>query len=288
MKKLAICAFGLAITNFGIQACKEVGPYISLATNPNIIFDTTYIGAVAAKQPKTVVMEEFTGVRCPNCPQGHVIINQLKSQFGEKFVAVSLHPINSLTAKYGFSVQDFRSDKAQSLFDYLGQIGLQPAASIDREKFSGENAILLDKNKWATKVESQISSPSIVNVEVEKSFNPATRELLANVVVQYTEDVNEPNKLTVLLTESGIVTAQLNGSIIDTFYVHNDVMREYASDINGDLLPGQLSKGRVFSYTYKYQLSEDWKPENMYIVAFVHEYVNGKRIYQGKEIHVID
>jgi hypothetical protein len=51
---------------------------------------------VQAPEAKHVVIEEFTGVRCPNCPQGHQIISAIKAANPEKVVAVSFHPINSL------------------------------------------------------------------------------------------------------------------------------------------------------------------------------------------------
>ena len=142
MKHTILFAITLAVV---LNSCKEVGPDINLGKNNNSVSDTTYVETpVASPETKHVLIEEFTGVRCPNCPQGHQIITGLKNTYPEKVVSVSLHPINSLGAPYAFSVQDFRSTKAQTLFDYLGQIGLEPAAGIDRIKFPGESYILLD------------------------------------------------------------------------------------------------------------------------------------------------
>lgn len=289
MKKVllyGVLALGIAVT---MQACKEVGPDINLGNNENVIADTTYVESpVAAVEQKNVVIEEFTGVRCPNCPQGHVIINNLKTQNPGKIVAISLHPINSLGAPYSFSIHDFRSQDAQGLFDYLGQIGLQPAAGIDRMKFGGENAVLLDKSKWQTRFNEELAIAPPVNVLLEKTYDSTNRELTIVAEVHYTQTITEENKLTVLLTESGMVTPQLDGSIIDTFYVHKDIMRTYITATQGDQITTTREAGRVVRRVYKKVLDAAWKPENMYIVAFVHEYVNSKRVYQGKEIHIID
>jgi hypothetical protein len=274
---------GLAL----LSSCKEVGPDINLGGNANAVSDTTYVESpVATPELKNVVIEEFTGVRCPNCPQGHQVIASIKASNPERIVAVSLHPINSLGAPYAFSVQDFKNQKAQSLFDYLGQIGLEPAAGIDRKLFSGESNILLDKNKWITCANQQLAQTSPVNLLLSKSYDSVSRELTMIVELHYTDTVPESNKLTLLLTESNIVTAQLDGSIIDTFYTHKDVMRDVITDITGDVITQSLGAGRVVRKVYKKVLDVVWKPENMHVVAYVHEYLNSKRIYQGKEIEV--
>lgn len=289
MKKILVYG-SIALSAFTVmQACKEVGPEINLKNNQDILSDTAYIESpVATAEQKNVVIEEFTGVRCPNCPQGHVIINTLKTQNPDRIVAVSLHPINSLGAPYSFSPMDFRSDDAQGLFDYLGQIGLQPAAAIDRIQYSGENAILLDKSKWQTRVNQELATTPQVNVLLDKTYDSTNRELTVVVELHYTQTVTEENKLTLLLSESGMVTPQLDGSIIDTFYTHKDVMRQYITSSQGDQITATREAGRVIRRVYKKILDAAWDPKHMHIVAFVHEYVNSKVVYQGKEIDVIE
>ncbi len=271
-----------------ISSCEEIGPDINLGRNQNSVSDTTYIESPAATpESKIVLIEEFTGVRCPNCPQGHDIIANIKSANPNKVVSVSMHPINSLGAPYSFSVQDFRSPKAQSLFDYLGQIGLEPAAGIDRKIFGGESKILLDKNKWTNYVNQELTATTPVNIMLDKSYDSTNRELTIVVELHYTSAVTEQNKVTVMLLESDIVTAQLDGTEIDTFYNHKDIMRDVISDTQGDLLTATLEQGRVIRKVYKKVLDALWKPENMFILAYVHEFQNSKVVYQAKEIHVL-
>lgn len=272
---------------FVLPACEEIGPAINLGKNANAVSDTTYVETpVATAETKNVLIEEFTGVRCPNCPQGHDKINTIKSNNPGKIVSVSLHPINSLGYPYSFSAQDFTSPKAQTLFDYLGQIGLEPAAGIDRTLFSGELKVLLDRSKWETRVNQQLPLTTPVNIAIDKQYDSTNRELTIIAELHYTQQVTEDNKLTVMLTESKIVSAQLDGTDIDTFYVHNDVMRDVITETQGDLLSATLEPGRVFRKVYKKILDAAWKPENMHIVAYVHESGNVKKVYQVREVNV--
>jgi hypothetical protein len=283
MKKLIASALILFIALF-FYSCKEIGPDIVLKKNVNAISDTTYIESpIATPELKNVVIEEFTGVRCPNCPQGHQIITAIKAANPDRIVAVSLHPINSLGAPYSFSVQDFRSQKAQDLFDYLGQIGLEPAAGIDRKIFSGETNVLLEKTKWTSYVDQQMLVPVPVNVLLSSQYDTASRELTIAVELHYTQTITEQNRLTVVLIESNIVTAQLNGSVIDTFYNHKDIMRDFLTATQGDAINYTLEVGRVVRKIYKRTLDPVWKPKNMHVAAYVHQFSSLKNIYQGKE-----
>ncbi len=269
-----------------LPSCKEVGPDINLKNNQNVISDTTYIESpVASPELKNVILEEFTGVRCPNCPQGHQTLAAIKTANPGRAFSVSFHPVNSLGYHYEFSTDTFENNDAQTLFDELGQRGFEPVAAINRIPFNA-NSVLFDRNVWATNTTAQLLLTTPVNIVLDKNYNSSNRELTITVELHYTENVAEKNKLTVLLSESNIISAQLNGSVIDTFYTHNDVQRAFVSDIRGDLIDQTREAGRVVRKVYKTTLAAKWKPENMHILAYVHEFENSKYVYQGKEVDI--
>jgi len=287
MNKLHIIIAGLILAILSISSCKEIGPDINLGGSQNSVSDTTYIESpVATPEIKNILIEDFTGVRCPNCPQAHVIIQSLKTQYPNRIVAVSLHPINTLGAPYVFSPQNFDNQKAQNLFDYLGQIGFEPAGGIDRKLYTGESNVLVDKSTWNTHVGDELPLVPPVNITLTKMYDSTSRQLTITAELHYTTTDTTSNRLTIMLTESNIVNPQLNGSVIDTFYVHKDVLRDVITTTQGDALTAPRQAGRVVRKTYKTTLDTGWKPENMSIVAFVHEYVNTKVVYQAKEISV--
>lgn len=278
----------IASLAFGLNACKEVGPDIDLGRGKATVQDTTYIESpIATPEAKNVVIEEFTGVRCPNCPQGHQIIASIKAAHPDNVVSMSLHPSNSLGYPYTFSTENFITAEAQNLYEYLGLLGLEPCAAIDRHLFSGESNVLLDKSKWTGYVNQQLATTTPVNIVLNKSYDTATRELTVIAEVHYTQTITNDNKLTIALVESGMVSAQLNGSVIDTFYTHNDIQRAFITDTKGDAITSTTEAGRVVRRVYKKTLDALWKPENMKIIAYVHEYQNDiKVVYQGKELEV--
>lgn len=271
-----------------LPSCKEIGPDINLHGNPNSISDTSYIESpVATPEPKNSVIEDFTGVRCPNCPAGHLIIANLQTQYPGRVVGVCLHPQNSLGVPYSFSTQDLENSVSQTLFDYLGQIGSEPAGAIDRTLFPGQTAILLDKSLWATYVGNDLALPTAVNVELSATYSSTNRQLNIVTALHYTSTDTTSTRLTIMLTEDSIVTAQLNGAVIDTYYVHNDVLRTVVTGIEGDAVTPSPQPGLVVLKTYQTTLDTLWNVAHMNIIAFVQNYENSNlSIYQAKEISV--
>ena len=281
---LQLSVIGSILLSVTLYSCKEVGPEINLKNNQNVVSDTTYIETPETPETKNVMVEEFTGVRCPNCPQGHQIIASIKSANPDRVVSVSFHPVNSLGIHYSFSKDTFENQNAQSLYDFMQPLGFEPVAAVDR--IPSTSSVLWDKNVWSSKVTAQLAQTTPVNIKLDKSYNTTTRELTITTELHYTSTVTPKNKLTVVLSESDIESAQLNGSVIDTFYVHKDVERTFVTAIQGDLIDAPLDAGRVVVKVYKTTLAAKWKPENMHIVAYVHEYESGKLVYQAKEINV--
>jgi hypothetical protein len=282
MNKSLLLALALLLA---VSACREVGPDINLKNNENAIEDTTYVESpVQTAELRNVLIEEFTGVRCPNCPQGHVIIANIKAANPGRIASLSLHPINSLGAPYPFSPLDFRSQDAQDLFDYLGQIGLEPAAGINRKLFAGESKILLDKSKWTARVNDELSVPVPVNIVLQSTYDSVLREVTIVTELHYTQASSEQHKITIALTESNLTTPQLDGAVIDTFYTHKDIVRAFVTSKTGDLLTATIEPGRVIRKVFKKSIDAAWKPEDMYVVAYVHEFANSKQVLQSKEV----
>ena len=82
----------LCLTFFLFPACEEVPPYIDFSepdttntdtSNNNEGFlpiyadSTAMLGSIPAAQEKVVMLEDFSGVRCSNCPDGHAKSEEL-------------------------------------------------------------------------------------------------------------------------------------------------------------------------------------------------------------------
>lgn len=292
MKHVLIYFSAVLLLAMGLPACKEVGPQIDLGGNSGSVSDTTYVEfPVQAMTPKVVMMEEFTGVRCINCPEGHDIISNLKDQNPDRFVYASFHS-KFLSNPYSFSPIDFRSTEAQEMEDYLISVGYKPAAAIDRKVFDATvlPSVLYGRQTWSNYLSQQLTQTSPVNIEIDKTYNETNRQLEVTVSIHYTQLVSVANKVTLLLTEDSLVSPQVGlNDVLDTFYVHNGVFRKFLTPTRGDLLDAEKVPGRVFKRVYQTLVDANWSPDKMNIIAYVHEFEdNSKLIYQARKVKVKD
>ncbi|MDB5281555.1 MAG: hypothetical protein JWO06_630, partial [Bacteroidota bacterium] len=147
-----------------LPACKEIGPDINLKNNAHALADTTYVETPVAAETKNVVIEEFTGVQCTNCPAGHQIIEGLVSANPGKIVAVSLHPNTPLGYPISnLSVTNLIDAKSQALFISFGVSSL-PSGMIDRKQFPSEGTIPVDKSTWQSYATTQLGQTTPVNL----------------------------------------------------------------------------------------------------------------------------
>lgn len=68
MRRIQIWSIILCASALFFCACEEVGPYINFEEETETVTPPVNNGDIQ----KVVLLEEFTGVRCPNCPAGSV------------------------------------------------------------------------------------------------------------------------------------------------------------------------------------------------------------------------
>ncbi|MFA5783227.1 MAG: hypothetical protein WC868_13255, partial [Bacteroidales bacterium] len=108
MKKI-IYFLCVVLNSIFLFSCDKINPpYIENTTNNNT-GDTV----------KKVLLEEFTGHQCPNCPQGAIIAQQLKAIYGEKLILISIHAGDFAEPGTGEFAYDFRSSTGNDINSFF-------------------------------------------------------------------------------------------------------------------------------------------------------------------------
>jgi hypothetical protein len=260
------------------SSCREVGPPISAL--PNDTSSTT--------QKKMALIELETGDQCVNCPLGIAQVEQLAdTTYPGQVAIIELHD-GFLSTPYTFSPQNLQSPDAAGIDNILGPAEAKPAASIDRF-FKGQYGYFdISSDDWGGDVSSRLLDTLKVNIFISTpSFNPITRQLSVSVLVKYIDNVTTPNNLNVAITESSIIDPQANGTAIDTYYVHNNVLRALMTPVSGDPITGTLNAGYEVTKTYTYTLPALWNAANCNIVAFVTNLTASDiEVLQAQEVRV--
>ncbi len=265
----------------GLSACSEIPPTLPDPTDSSGTDELQ-------DQQRQVLIEEFTGVRCVNCPAGSAFIEDLLALHGRRLVAVSIHA-GEFSYPFSDSQYDFRTPEGDQILDYVGQPFGYPSAVINRKLFEGEATLQVGKGSWAGYIEQEKAQPPAVKIGLETSWAAATRRLEVGVRVWVVQPLSgEAIHLTVLLTENGIVDLQETPSGRDPDYVHKHVFRTTLTPALGELLGSSFSAGQVLRRSYSIALPELWQVENCHVVAFVHRAGASKEVLQAHQVAVLE
>lgn len=278
----------LIYTAFFFSCCgDEVGPAIEFEVP---LVDTTFVTTpVPAKQDKVVVVEDFSGVQCVNCPQGNAAVEVILDAHPEQAIGLTIHG-GDLAIPYPDSAHDFVSEETAELNSFLEIIGW-PAATFDRVQIAGQqNVFVLGQfSSWLAFAEARMLEETIVNVNIDNIWDEESRTVTTEITATYTEDDPELHKLSIFLVESHILDPQLDviGKIED--YEHNHIVRDMFTIATGTSLSDEnptagLTVVKAFELL---NIPESWDIENCHVVAMVHRQGESLEVLQGAEKHVI-
>ncbi len=268
-----------------------------------ILFLTIYIGVgcnekmvvipefVPPTTDRVVLIEELTGASCPNCPAGTAAVEQILENFPDNVVAVAVHGDFLAKPVTGESQYDFRSEEGKNLEDYLRPWLGKPAAAINRVQFDDHPSELSVSisGLWQSLVQDELDKAHVMSIFVGSDYNPVSREVDVTVSINPLVDLTGDFRLSVMLTQSHIIDAQLNSAEVIPDFEHNHVLRKILTAFNGNPLPSTLAKDDIIARSFTYVLPEEdlggpYIPENMHVVASVANVAgDSKEVYQAAE-----
>jgi hypothetical protein len=263
-------AVSLAIAGFvflaSITSCQEETPFVVGAT---VTLDTTFVNPVLPPiQDRLVLLEDFTGVQCVNCPDAHELAKTLSETYPGRVIPVSEH--NYFEGAFPNSDEDFRNDESFAIDALIGPTTLWPIGTVNRKRFAGEPAVLLTLPKWTGYVASEIAESPVVNVTVQAQLNSTSRVLNIVAEAHFLQSVSEATRLSVMVLESDIIDPQQTDTGKKDDYVHDHVLRIMPTPATGALLTTTTEQGRVVRRGYDVQLADHWNLNNLEVVAFIH------------------
>lgn len=227
---------------------------------------------------RVVLIEEITGVKCPNCPAGAATIENLKESFPNRVISIAYHSPPFLVDPLAESQYDFRRDEAQAISDYIGQAIGKPSAAINRVKFDSEQRTWVESvDNWGGHVQSQLEEAPDLKLQITNTYDAATRELNIQVTGTPFQTTTGAYKLHVMMVESHIIDPQLDQTQEIEDYEHNHVFHDMiSSGVSGDAFATGLTQGEDVVKNYNYTLPTNeqdpkvpWVAENCEVIAFV-------------------
>jgi hypothetical protein len=250
-------------------------------SNNTLSTDRIWVGnsAPTISRNRNVVLEEYTGIYCVYCPDGHKRANQLQLDNPGQVAIINIHQGSYASPSAG--APDFRTSWGNALAGQTGLTGY-PSGTINRHVFSG-SATALGRDKWAPAAEIILNQASPVNLLAGTHVDWATRTLTVDVSGYYTANSNtNTNLLNVALLQENILGPQIGAINFypemltdEGLYKHNHMLRHLLTGQWGETIT-QTTAGSSFSKQYTYTIPEHINNvpidlNNLTVVGFIAE-----------------
>lgn len=238
----------LLLAAFAVMACSHISE------------DEQLIYVKPSSAQRAVLLEDFTGQRCINCPKGTEVIEQLTETYGDSAViAVGIH-----SGPLGFAGNAQIKGLATSVGDeYYAhwQLEYQPVGLVNRHG-------AVNYSEWMRAVQEELSQVSPLDMSVDVALR--SDDTYIDIVVSvFGTDGTVSGKLQVWLVEDSIEAMQLmpDGSANRT-YIHNHVLRTTVNGTWGEDVT--INEAERQQYTMSLPLDTAWNPKHLAAVAFVY------------------
>ena len=253
----------LCLFSFGLLfiSCEEIPPEIPPYETPT--------------SDKVILIEEITGVRCPNCPEGQALVEELLTKYPENLLSVTIHT-EFLGNPWPDSKYNFITDEGEAIEDEIGLYFGKPSVSINRQLFEGEQLRWLSLQKpWEAYVQKELEEFADFHITVNNDYDAETRELNTEVEIEAQLDISGQYSLSVMVLESHIIDVQEDSEGIVPDYEHNHVLRTMLTPALGVSIPNEYNTLETINRSFNYTLPEEdgsWVAQNMTILAFLTQF----------------
>jgi hypothetical protein len=262
----------LSILFLAFSGCDKIesDDFLISGSGNNNLDTTTFV--------KKILIEDFTGQTCQNCPEASNEIKTLQyiSAYDGKIIAIAIHSGFFSETNNTFTT-DFTTPEGDIIHDFF-DIASYPKGMINRTGYPS-NA-LLDVPEWSEKVASLIGQEPNIGIKLKKENNTIIVE-----AKKLNNNITGVLKLVVVITENNVIDKQLvEGIGVVEDYEHNHLLRKTLNGAWGQTI--ELSS-EYNSFSFDYTLNDDWVESNCNVVAYIYN-DQTKEIIQCEEIHLTD
>lgn len=203
MKKIFLFLVVLA----GLVSCQVIKP------------EDRYIKVEAGEEgERNVLLVDFTGWKCPNCPEAAKVANALTSTYGDHVIVVSMHPEGLPFTDPGTTGPKFATKEAKEYLDAYGGSSSLPVGVVDGQEYDG--SYFLKYQDWASVVTERLK------VDVEYSMEMTATTTSCSVTLTKNGNDDRDVNVVIWLLEDSIIAPQSTTTEEIHDYAHRHVFRK--------------------------------------------------------------
>ena len=250
-------------------ACDKIeGPYIT--PDESVTTDVEFPELDLNNVYRKVLIEEYTGHRCTNCPDGHRELEILKERYGDTLIAIGVHA-GTFAKPLGNFTADYQTEEGNTLYADFGVANVgTPAGVVNRTQYN--NSYALGVSTWQQAILQQKSQPCVAAIQLINVFDAATQTLTAHTQTTFLTDYNSDVQIALYVIEDNIVSPQKDGENTIDNYVHKHVLRGSLNGVYGAPMTEEIgiSSGEKLLKSYQIDCStKDWNFANCSVIAIL-------------------
>ncbi len=285
----------ISIVGFSIYSCDKIDPpFVKDGGGNDTVACPVPDFPVNNNPVRKVLLEEFTGHTCPNCPTGQQKIKELGVKYGDQLNVVAIHaghfsdpsPGDGYTADYRTAEGTLINDD----FD-AGNLGY-PSGMVNRVVKAPPDNRILNRFEWEGAMDTMMAVAPFIDLQIITDYEESSRKLCTHVQAEFLQDITKNVNLVIYILEDSLVSKQTNSNpqvgttpAIDD-YVHLHVLRGTVSGAYGNVLTtGTITKDTKIIKSYKTILSTEWDEHHISVLAYIY-YPDGLVILQSEVHHI--
>lgn len=284
--------FAILFLTIVFTACEKVEkPYLPMPAPPNPPANDTV---------RKILVEEYTGHRCLNCPHAAEAIHTAQEYHPNQIIVLAIHPTNAganntgPTTTDGF-IYDFRNTVGDKYFTDFKIPFAIPQIVVNRKINSSTGLYVVDsyQNVKTNNIDTlNFKMDPLVYIKISNTYDLSTKQLQANITTMCRHTLAGNYKLVVLLTQDSIIAPQKKDALVIKEYNHKHVLRACidGSDGSGNAM-ASIIKGANYSFNYNYPIPDMYKnipvdPQHCNVLAFIYNEAT-KEVIQVQEGKII-
>jgi hypothetical protein len=242
------------------------------------------------KSERVILIEEFTGASCTNCPAGSAELKAILDKYPDNVVVVGLHS-KFLSAPADPADPNLFTDDAENIEIFLGR-GAKPEAAFNRNLFPENRNIRISRpDTWNTFVDRELKASHQADLRISVDFDSSSRKMSMTLTAIARQDINEPVHAHAVVTESGISITQLSLTGKIPNYIQQHVLRKALTPVGGVKIADSMKTGESVSKSFEFVLPPQdnklWIAKNCAAVGFISLGESKKYVLQAAEAKLV-
>lgn len=224
----------------------------------------TVEGGTIEPTGKTVLIKDFTGARCVNCPAAAEHAHNLQHQLGEDHIFVMSVHAGYLAQPMG-QFPDFLTDEGT---EWYNNHDSNPLFAVDHVALTEGNT--LNETQIDAPVAAALNEEQSFEIVVRPSYDEASRQLQVNIQALAWSDMDGPFNITVCLVEDHIIGWQTTPSGVNREYDFRNVFRGTLNGASGEAFGVTHVEANESSYfNYSTEINADYNADECYLMVYV-------------------